>query len=450
MLANFEAKLIKDYSFTIPLWDETKVLVANFATGKAWVGNKNDLTDGLNEAEENHGLQEATPILTQISEIQRNQLSNELHFVLIPTYSCNMRCFYCYEGPLTSTFDKQSWSKADIPAIIETIKKIINQYQGNKQKAPTITLTGGEPFQKKNIDVILSLLDQLKSLNVKEIEAISNGLELKSYVKELAAGGLRSVQITVDGPREMHDQRRKSKIPNESSYNKIIESIHAALSNGIAINCRINVDQRNIDSMPLLLKEFASSGLLAHKDFKPYIYPLSYDFYNKYSYISEDQIAQKLSLMAKKDPAMCSINWGLHGLDFFYTLFSGQKYVPKLRFCGANSNQFVLDCRGDLYTCWFGIGNSTTKIGEWNTQSISIHKENLRAWRERGTDTIEKCKTCMFSMICGAGCAFKALEENGNISAPRCVDFISVFNHCVPALFHNIQYLNKTNGHQQS
>ncbi|MDO4662838.1 MAG: 4Fe-4S cluster-binding domain-containing protein [Tissierellia bacterium] len=72
--------------------------------------------------------------------------SPELTITLIPTYKCNMKCVYCYEGNLTGVNEDASTS--DIHSIIKFIEELYNK---NYYKKVKFVLLGGEPITNDNI-----------------------------------------------------------------------------------------------------------------------------------------------------------------------------------------------------------------------------------------------------------------------------------------------------------
>ena len=83
---------------------------------------------------------------------------------------------------------------------------------------------------------------------------ISNGsLISDSIITKMKELKIRGVQITVDGPKEIHDQRRISK-DHTSSFDAIISNVNKLLKNKIEVVLRINVDKTNESVLSDLIK----------------------------------------------------------------------------------------------------------------------------------------------------------------------------------------------------
>jgi len=124
----------------------------------------------------------------------------------VPTYNCNLACSYCFQQGIKD--------KKDLPTkeVLDAFFNYVKQNFKNEPEKPFLTLFGGEPliaseYQK---EVIAYFLYQAK-INGYEVSIVTNGYALKEYMPILIKGVIKEVQITVDGPPEIHDQRRVTK-----------------------------------------------------------------------------------------------------------------------------------------------------------------------------------------------------------------------------------------------
>ncbi len=82
----------------------------------------------------------------------------------------------------------------------------------------------------------------------------------------------KSVQITLDGPKEIHDRRRPHK-DGDSSYDVIMRNLKDNAHFFEHISVRINVDKTNEKSVPDLLKQLQD----VPKNVRPYLAPVHTD-----------------------------------------------------------------------------------------------------------------------------------------------------------------------------
>lgn len=122
--------------------------------------------------------------------------------LLSVTDRCNCRCAMCH-----------IWQKKDIHDISrEEYKKIFKDSLWKKLQI--LSLTGGEPFLRKDIDeVILDAVDTLPSLN--RISTPTNGLtperieeKVRKIMENLPPDIVFKVGVSIDGLKETHDKLR--------------------------------------------------------------------------------------------------------------------------------------------------------------------------------------------------------------------------------------------------
>jgi uncharacterized protein len=127
-----------------------------------------------------------------------------LNLFVLPTEQCNLRCTYCYE----------KFSSGRMPlAIQDSVVKLVNR------RAPDLTRLhvnwfGGEPLLAS--DIVLGLGQRLwevgEAYNTLTVtgDVTTNGMFLTGEMAgKLAAIGIRSYQISLDGTAEQHDSTRR-------------------------------------------------------------------------------------------------------------------------------------------------------------------------------------------------------------------------------------------------
>lgn len=112
------------------------------------------------------------------------------------TYKCQNRCTFCYADAPRRGQDVPEMSTAEVKRIIDRIY--------DEAHCPTVSFTGGEPTLRTDL---AELIGYAKGKGMR-VNLITNGLRCADadYVAELAAAGLDSAQVSLEGSSaEIHD-----------------------------------------------------------------------------------------------------------------------------------------------------------------------------------------------------------------------------------------------------
>jgi cyclic pyranopterin phosphate synthase len=106
------------------------------------------------------------------------------------TDRCDLRCIYCMAEHMTFL------PKAEVLSL-EELDRIATAFVGLGTRK--IRLTGGEPLVRKGMmDLIRSLSRHLASGALDELTLTTNGTRLSEFAPELAAAGIRRVNVSMD------------------------------------------------------------------------------------------------------------------------------------------------------------------------------------------------------------------------------------------------------------
>jgi len=158
------------------------------------------------------------------------------------TEKCNLRCSHCYQENYTDSLDLTlAESKEIADHIFETMSKW-------KKKAD-FSITGGEPFVKKDLFPLLEYLDT--SEDVCNVDILSNGTMITENVTEKLRKfkKLHRIQISLDGgTQETHDRIRGS-----GAFKKAINGIRTLQQYGIDVKVMFTLHRGNRKDVPNLL-----------------------------------------------------------------------------------------------------------------------------------------------------------------------------------------------------
>lgn len=361
-------------------------------------------------------------------------------FLIIPSYACNLNCTYCYEQSYdikhSTITDRKGIIDKQFQIISNIIKDIPAQIDPGEIK---ITLMGGEPLLPGNLPIINYILENIATKGYRA-NIITNGVAISAFIPSLKSEVVEHIQITLDGPQQIHDKRRKFQ-NGTGSFDVIMKNVKLALSNGIRIFLRVNVDTENVASLPeladLIVREFGK-----HPNLYPYLYLLQDGGCSGAKNVIDESIGiEKILSMEEKHPNIGIFAKKFHPANFVNAIFSNKAFQPVLRHCGAARNQYILDYKGNIHKCWHGIGNSEFRIGTFKQKAKYNLKKEL--WANRSVNNLKKCSTCKYRYICGTGCpaAKHGGCTNEDIVKPNCIDYEKLINMLV------LKHINQANPH---
>jgi len=318
-----------------------------------------------------------------------------LGLTIAPTLHCNFACIYCFEKSRPPIYMTDNIEEA-----------LISFIKGKNPNNLKLTWYGGEPLM--DFKRIKSITKKIKELDFGlHVKIISNGyLITKKKVTQFEKLNIKSIQITLDGMRETHDNRRPL-VNGKGTFDKIVENIGILkeyTNNDFNIYIRVNLDKSNENEYNLLFKYL-------HKRFnfgKMNIYPGFVDDESNSCastdncYLDRQQKAKfKINLYKKH---------GIAGNNTFFPMTSQAECMAR------GTNSFLIDANGYIYKCWKDINVSEKRIGHLQEDSLN---ENLLVKYNSGADPLEdeNCKNCIHFPICGGGCTYYRLENkfnNGN------------------------------------
>lgn len=372
--------------------------------------------------------------LTREEELVRfKDIADGLHarnsapgYVLMPTYDCNLRCFYCFQDHMRTNPDFAHLLKRMSHPMVDRIFDAMPQIEAMHGIAPDsgyvrpLTLFGGEPLLRENRDLIEHILDRARQ----PVNAITNATDLDAYEDLLGPGRVNKLQVTLDGVPEEHD-RRRIYADGRGSFARIAANITMALQKKTEIHIRLNIDRNNVSQLPKLAQIFVDECWAGDSRFLAYTAPVhpGSDKTVKASTFSSWELDQALNELRAKHPVM---RWIARPDDRLrsrvQSIFeSGDHPGAQPTFCGAHNGMYVIDRFGDLYACWERTGNAKIRIGRILPDStVEINATNSGLWRERTVTSNPVCRQCRYALFCGGGCAVLAEGKTGRIDRNFC------------------------------
>lgn len=326
--------------------------------------------------------------------------NTDLGIVIQPGASCQLGCGYCGQ--------EHSKKYMDVNLQSAMFKRIERKLSTQQFKSLSVTWYGGEPLMalKQIREISPKLIEMAEQAGVKYYSnMITNALSLKTDVyKELVTKyKIKNFQITIDGDKEYHDQRRYTKL-HLPTFDIIFNNILAItnlpdfkkIGGGITIRC--NADIENIEGIIPFVHKLVSFKLQEKVQF--YIAPI----HNW----GDNDAAQKGGLSIEEF-ANLEIDWLFELISLGFKV----QIIPertKIVCMVVNKEAEVYDAFGNISTCWEvpytpKYENSDSYLGNLRFDVPNEDKDApMRDWNETIRAGKTWCKTCKILPICGGQC----------------------------------------------
>ena len=326
--------------------------------------------------------------------------SNVFSFTDSYSFNCNMQCIYCFEEGINNKVSLNYKER------IKEIDQLVRTF-GGEIDAIDYVFYGGEPLLYKDyIEKVSRHLIRKYSKKKVIFSFFSNGTLIDdNFVNLCKKYKFETIKITLDGPKEIHDARRKMK-NNSSSFTIIINNIRRLL-NETNINIIINsvIDKNNYNDYGVLADELIEEfgDFIASK--QPRITfnigllckPLNA---NLYTFKNIETIYD--NYMAYYDNVTLLIKKGITCSSPFYSPHCSN----------SREKSFIIAPNGNIYKCVSGIMCDKFLIGTKDDL-----KNNKMKVFENNVSQIESshnvmCQKCEFLLMCNGGCKFQNKIHN--------------------------------------
>lgn len=172
-------------------------------------------------------------IATHEERIQyANLLSNKyFHLIILPTELCNFRCTYCYEDFAVGRMEKDT---------ISSTKYLLEKRCASNLEVLKVSWFGGEPLTAKDIvleisDYAMALSHKYPNLHYSGTMTTNGSLLDYNTASALADVGVKAYQISLDGPRDVHNKSRV-RADGSGSFDRIWANLLAIRDSSLPIS----------------------------------------------------------------------------------------------------------------------------------------------------------------------------------------------------------------------
>lgn len=346
------------------------------------------------------------------------QSARSLSLTILPTLACNFNCSYCFEAEKSGIMSDEVMNK-----IVEYVETRVSN---EKMLAFSIAWFGGEPL------VAFGKIGELseKFLQIKNkydvayhSEMVTNGWLLTDEICEkMKECSIAKLQITLDGPREIHDKKRVQK-DGSPTFDGIIEKILLA-SKHMPVVVRVNLDRGNSLELDKLFEDI--KPLSRKKNISIYPGKLS-------SHVTSSCSSIESSCLNVEEFAKIYKPFYSRAVAAGFPL----SWYPNSKAGGCiatNRNGMTVCPDGSLCRCWSQVGNLEESYGNILGEKVQpFNGENYYKWMLHDPFSDKTCIECEFLPLCVGGCPAQRV--------PQTTDYMkgnNEFSHCT-ALKYNLK-----------
>jgi uncharacterized protein len=320
--------------------------------------------------------------------------TDQLMLTIAPTLNCNFRCDYCYEDHF-----KVNMSRTVQDALIAWVEE-----RARATGSLHVIWYGGEPLLPGAYEVVERLSEAfLAACRERDMdydaEVVTNGYFLdRAKMQRLLELGVTGVQVTVDGPKDMHDQRRIL-AGGQGTFDRVLRNLKQ-VADLADVQLRINVDKRNALRSLEVAELLQDEGLDSVKPYLAMVTASGAACGNIQELCYSTQEFAAMEVEVYREAAKRGLPLG--------------RYPQKKTgaFCTADRvNAFVVAPNGLLFKCWHEVTlNPDKAIGHLLDGQQPYQKAIEDQWLN--WDILEKsgCKSCGVLPLCHGGCPIEAMS----------------------------------------
>lgn len=179
------------------------------------------------------------------------------------TYSCNLRCSYCFQQKYDGLARKPI-TLSELETILDKISILIYE---NPELEISLGLFGGEPLLPKN-EPIIDRVFQYCVENKLKVDITTNGIFLPYFAKKLIIyrSIISVVAITINTlPEKYKDIVKITKVANNTE--KLLAVTKLLLDYGLTMDVGTNFDKTNINDFVTLYDYFVKNRYFQKENF---------------------------------------------------------------------------------------------------------------------------------------------------------------------------------------
>lgn len=331
---------------------------------------------------------------------------------LLLTDACNLNCQYCYfEAGMPVDYQFSKMPPAVAQRSIDLFAKVLQQPASATIEEPQIILYGGEPFLNWETmsDALSHISDRLKGGALPANTSVtinSNGTAITDHICEvLQQFPFVTVAVSVDGPKELHDVKRKDLL-GHGTFRRTDAGIRRLQKAGIKVGLCCTLSTHNLNRAKEILLWLRETYGVTSLGFNILISPQHTE---PARLVYADNVADAIIACFKtareegiyEDRIMRKVRSFVQGKINFYD-------------CGGCGGQLVIAPNGQIGVCQAYCGTKKY-FTEFSASFDPYTHPYWQQWRTRSPIGMDQCADCIALGNCGGGCAYAAENCHGNI-----------------------------------
>lgn len=151
------------------------------------------------------------------------------------TERCNLRCRHCYQGDSAADEMSQRQALSVVAEVSDMIEEWSEAY--GMKFSPSANISGGEPFLRKDLFAVIEEFSRRGFA----LYLLTNGtLVDRQRAQGLADLGVRGVQVSVEGPEEVHEAIR-----GNGSFSSAMRGVENLLAAGLTVTLNATLSRLN-------------------------------------------------------------------------------------------------------------------------------------------------------------------------------------------------------------
>ena len=245
-------------------------------------------------------------------------------------------------------------------------------------KEVSLEIIGGEPLL--NIEPLADINHVLEALNISvSASLITNGLLLdRNIITKLVEQKVNKIQITFDGPREIHDAIKS--IDGKGTFDHLYNICKDILLSEIRLHLRVNYPPGRRDLALETLHQL--KGLVNEKSKICVYFSQIFDKNDRHSFLD---ILQSDEFALERE-----------AIKLGFTI----PFPMGAPICSGNSDTgFVITPNNEVYKCYGFVGENQHKVGIIENGELIISSYGAISQKPR-----DECVPCKYFPICNGGC----------------------------------------------
>lgn len=305
------------------------------------------------------------------------------------TLNCNFKCEHCGSRAGENVFKEVISTEEIKNAFLDVAKN-------HNAKKITIAITGGEPLLRKDL---FEVMKYASSLGFKWGMVSNGSLITEEIVEKAKEAGMGTVDISIDGIGEIHDEFRNTK----GSYKKAVNTVKLFAKAGFLDPLRITttVHHKNIDTLDEMYEAFSELGISDWRLLN--VDPIGRTICNNHLLLNKEQFTELLAFMKKKRSKDSSVK-----VTFGCGHFLGDDFEDEVRsnffYCRTGISIGSILHNGDIFVCPNVPRKPELVQGNIKHDSFSnVWNNKFKIYRDKNRTACGKCKKCDFWEECLGG-----------------------------------------------